>query len=61
MGKFLAGFGVGIVLTGIAAGCAMYEQERAHQEEISAMNALMDIQSYLAKAIIEEQQENDKK
>lgn len=60
MGKFLAGFGVGIVLTGIAAGCTMYEQERAHQAEISAMSALMDIQNFLAEKIIEGQKENDK-
>lgn len=60
MGKFLAGFGVGIVLAGIAAGCAMYEQERAHQAEISAMNALMDIQNFLAEKLIERQKENDK-
>lgn len=49
MGKFLAGLGVGAVVTAIAAGITMCEQERAHQAEVAALDAMMNIQTELLK------------
>ena len=60
MGKFLAGLGVGAVVTAIAAGITMCEQERAHQAELAALNTMMDIQTVLLKQAIKEDKETDK-
>ena len=60
MGKFLAGLGVGAVVTAIAAGITMCEQERAHQAEMAALDAMMNIQTELFKQAIKEDEETDK-
>ena len=60
MGKFLAGLGVGAVVTAIAAGITMCEQERAHQAEMAALDAMMSIQTELFKKAIENDKETDK-
>ena len=60
MGKFLAGLGVGAVVTAIAAGITMCEQERAHQAEMAALDAMMNIQTELFKKAIENDKETDK-
>ena len=60
MGKFLAGLGVGAVVTAIAAGITMCEQERAHQAELAALDAMMNIQTELFKQAIENDKETDK-
>lgn len=60
MGKFLAGLGVGAVVTAIAAGITMCEQERAHQAEMAALDAMMSIQTELFKQAIENDKETDK-
>ena len=60
MGKFLAGLGVGAVCTAIAAGVAMYEQERAHRVEIAVMDTLMTVQAELLKNATEKDKEDDK-
>lgn len=60
MGKFLAGFGVGAVVTAIAAGITMCEQERAHQAEMAALDAMMNIQTELFKQAIKYDKETDK-
>lgn len=60
MGKFLAGLGVGAVVTAIAAGITMCEQERAHQAELAALDAMMSIQTELFKQAIENDKETDK-
>ena len=51
MGKFLAGLGVGAVVTAIAAGITMCEQERAHQAELAALGTMTDIQTELLKRV----------
>ena len=60
MGKFLAGLGVGAVVTAIAAGITMCEQERAHQAELAALNAMMDIQTELLKQTVKKDKKTDK-
>ena len=60
MGKFLAGLGVGAVVTAIAAGITMCEQERAHQAEMAELDAMMTIQTELFKQAIKEDKETDK-
>lgn len=60
MGKFLAGLGVGAVVTAIAAGITMCEQERAHQAEMAALDAMMNIQTELFKQAIKDDEETDK-
>ena len=60
MGKFLAGLGVGAVVTAIAAGITMCEQERAHQAEMAALDAMMNIQTDLFKQAIKDDEETDK-
>ena len=60
MGKFLAGLGVGAVVTAIAAGITMCEQERAHQAELAALDAMMNIQTELFKQAIKNDKETDK-
>ena len=60
MGKFLAGLGVGAVVTAIAAGITMCEQERAHQAELAALDAIMNIQTELFKQATKKDKETDK-
>lgn len=60
MGKFLAGLGVGAIATAIVAGFAMTEQERTHQAEIAAMDALMTIQTELFKTATKKDRKDDK-
>ena len=60
MGKFLAGLGVGAVVTAIAAGITMCEQERAHQAELAALDAMMSIQTELFKQAVKKDEETDK-
>ena len=60
MGKFLAGLGVGAVVTAIAAGITMCEQERAHQAEMAALDAMMNIQTELFKQAIKYDKETDR-
>lgn len=60
MGKFLAGLGVGVIATALVAGFAMTEQERAHQAEIAAMDALMTIQTELFKTATKKDRKDDK-
>ena len=60
MGKFLAGLGVGAVVTAIAAGITMCEQERAHQAELAALDAIMNIQTELFKQAVKEDKETGK-
>lgn len=60
MGKFLAGLGVGAVITAIAAGITMCEQERAHQAELATLNTMMDIQTVLLKQANKKDKETDK-
>ena len=60
MGKFLAGLGVGAVVTAIAAGITMCEQERAHQAELAALDAMMNIQTELFKQAIKDDKETAK-
>lgn len=60
MGKFLAGLGVGAVVTAIAAGITMCEQERAHQAEMAALDAMMNIQTELFKQAIKDDKETGK-
>lgn len=60
MGRFLAGLGVGAVVTAIAAGITMCEQERAHQAELAALDAMMNIQTELFKQAVKEDKETDK-
>lgn len=60
MGKFLAGLGVGAVVTAIAAGITMCEQERAHQAELAALDAIMTIQTELFKQATKKDKETDK-
>ena len=60
MGKFLAGLGVGAVVTAIAAGITMCEQERAHQAELAALDAMMNIQTELFKQAVKEDKETGK-
>ena len=60
MGKFLAGLGVGAVVTAIAAGITMCEQERAHQAELAALDTMMNIQTELFKQATKKDKETDK-
>lgn len=60
MGKFLAGLGVGMVVTAIAAGITMSEQERAHQAELAALDAMMSIQTELFKQATKKDKKTDK-
>lgn len=60
MGKFLAGLGVGAVVTAIAAGITMCEQERAHQAELAALGTMTDIQTELLKRVFKDDKETDK-
>ena len=60
MGKFLAGLGVGAFVTAIAAGITMCEQERAHQAELAALDAMMNIQTELFKQAVKEDKKTDK-
>ena len=60
MGKFLAGLGVGAIVTAIAAGITMCEQERAHRAELAALDAMMNIQTELFKQAVKKDKETDK-